>query len=420
MFGILISIIFLFLASYWVRPKHVKLNSKLNTYYNYGIVLRILGTSAYIFYAFQLSDGSVDAFVYDNYALEFAEYFLRGDFSPFYDEKMWRTGQFFYTNFVAYPAALFLILTFNSTFGIYLLFSLSCFVGLVLLYKAFVNNYLFLDRRMIMLVVFLFPALWFWTSTIGKDSWMFLGMGLLCLGINNNRINYFYVAFGIFIMYAFRPPVAYISILAFGSFFILNTSDKFLMKTVKIGLGLFAIVFLLNYLSQEWGINEISNEELTELQQETLRHNDYGSGSLDEKQGGLSSIPRGVVDVLFRPFIWEIDNILSLASTIEINFVVILLLVKRKSVFQFIRNGLKHRLSTFALAFVGIYVVTIGLFENNIGIIARHRAIIFPFLFLMAFAYDDKVKRAYQQFLWRKRKQAVEKLTAETLRREEG
>lgn len=38
----------------------------------------------------------------------------------------------------------------------------------------------------------------------------------------------------------------------------------------------------------------------------------------------------------------------------------------------------------------------------------------------MAFAYDDKVKRSYQRFLWRQRKQAAEKLTAETLRREEG
>ncbi|MGM0582197.1 MAG: hypothetical protein ACQETL_16070 [Bacteroidota bacterium] len=392
----------------------------LNKRYNWGVAFRIVGTFGYIIYAYYFSGGGVDAWVYDNWAARFADYFREWDFSPFFVESMWRNGQLFYTNFVAYPAAFFMIFTFDNEFGVYLLFSAVCFAGLVFLFKAFRKNYFFLDQPNLLFWVLLFPALWFWTSTIGKDAFMFLGMGIVCLGIHNKRLNYIYILLGIAILYAFRPPTAYVAVLALGSFFILNIKDNWLIRIFKITAGLVVIILLANYLSDQWGVEEFSNEELTELQRGTLRNNEYGTGVLGEKSGGISSIPSGIVDVLARPFPWEIRNVFTAAAAIEINAVLLLLIIRRKSVMRFIKDSLSHRLSTFVLAFVFIYVVTVGLFENNIGLIARHRSIIFPFLFLMAFAYDDKVKRAYQQFLWKRRKQAAEKLTAETLRGEEG
>jgi hypothetical protein len=363
-------------------------------------------------YARFFSGGGVDAWIYDNWAANFAEYFRAFDFSPFYVESMWRNGQLFYTNFVAYPAAFFMIFTFDNEFGIYLLFSAVCFAGLVLLFKSFRKNYPFLDQKNILFWILMFPALWFWTSTIGKDAFMFLGMGVVCLGITNKKLNYIYIMIGLAILYAFRPPTAYVAVLALGSFFILNLKDSWLLRIFKISAGLVIIIFLANYLSDQWGVEEFSNEELTELQSGTLRNNEYGTGVLDEKSGGIGSIPQGIVDVLARPFLWEIRNILTFASAIEINAVLFLLFWKRKSVVRFVKDSLTHRLSTFTLAFVFIYVVTVGLFENNIGLIARHRSIIFPFLFLMAFAYDDNVKRAYQRFMWQRRVKMQEQMKA--------
>lgn len=238
-----------------------------------------------------------------------------------------------------------------------------------------------MDQPNLMLWILLFPALWFWTSTIGKDAFMFLGMGIVSIGIQNKRLNYIYIVIGLAILYAFRPPTAYVVVLALGSFFILNIKDNWLIRIFKITAGLMVIILLANYLSDQWGVEEFSNEELTELQSGTLRNNEYGTGVLGEKSGGISSIPSGIVDVLARPFLWEIRNVFTAAAAIEINAVLLLLIIRRKSVMRFIKDSLSHRLSTFVLAFVFIYVVTVGLFENNIGLIARHRAIIFPFLF---------------------------------------
>ncbi|MBL3655379.1 hypothetical protein [Fulvivirga sediminis] len=397
--GAIIAILLLFLIAKSIKSAWIANDHQLNQVFNYGVAFRVMGTLGYMLYAYNFSGGGVDAWVYDNYATRFADYFREFDFSPFYNQEMWRNGELFYTNFVAYPAAFFMIITFDNEFGVYLLYSSACFTGLIFIVKSFKRNFIFLNRKGVFLWVLLFPALWFWTSTIGKDAFMFLGMGVLCLGITNKKLNYVLILLGLAILYAFRPPTAYVAILALGSFFILNLKDSWFMRIVKISLGLILIVVLANYLSDKWGIEEFSNDELTQLQEGTLRNNEYGTGVLEEKSGGISSIPQGVIDVLARPFLWEIKNILTLASAIEINSVLFLLYWKRKSVIYFVKNSLSHRLSTFTLAFIFIYIVTVGLFENNIGLIARHRAIIFPFLFLMAFAYDDNVKRYYMKVM---------------------
>jgi len=385
--GGIVALIILILTGRWMRPWYVKKYKSLNKVYSWGIAFRVIGTATYIIYALYFSGGAVDAFIYDNYASTFADYFSHWDFSPLTDEKLWRNGQFFYTNFVAYPAAFFIILTLNSTFGIYLLFSLVCFTGLVLLFKSFVINYEGLEVRKMAMLLFLFPALWFWTSTIGKDAFMFLGIGLICYGISNTNLNYFYIAIGLFTLYAFRPPTAYMALIALAAFFILNSHDPVFTKLLKIVVGVVLLLFILNYISELWGVEDFSNESIIELQSDVLRNNNYGSGVLEQKSGGLASIPRGIVDVVARPFLWESSNLLSLASALEINFMLLILLLNRRSVLTFIRHSLQHRLSTFALSFIVIYILSVGIFENNIGLIARHRTIMFPFLFLMAYSY---------------------------------
>lgn len=387
MIGGVIAIVLLFVAGYALKPWYVAKYGSLSQVYSLGLLCRILGTTAYIIYAMYFSGGAVDAYVYDNYAAVFAEYFSRWDFSPFTDERLWRNGQLFYTNFVAYPAALFMIITQNSTFGIYLLFSLVCFLGLVYMLKAFVVNYPTLEVRWVSMLLFFFPALWFWTSTIGKDAFMFLGFGVLCYGINNKRLHYTRILVGLAIIYAFRPPVAYMAVIALAAFFILNVKDSFLTKALKITAGVLMLLFLMSYLSAKWSVDDLSSESIAQLQSGTLRNNNYGTGALEQKSGGFATIPRGIVDVLARPFLWEGTNPLALASALEINFVLLLLFLNRRSLMIFLREGLRHRLSTFILSFVAIYVLSVGMFENNIGLIARHRSILFPFLFIMAYGY---------------------------------
>lgn len=385
--GAIVAILILLFVSYLMKPDWSQ-QPELQSVYNLGAFFRIFGTLAYMFYAFYLTSGNVDAFVYDNWAQRFADYFVQGDFSPFTNPALYRGGQLFYTNFVAYPAAFFLILTGNSTFGIYLLFSTVCFIGLVLMIKSFYVNFPGLDRYRVTMYVLLFPAVWFWTSTIGKDAFVFLGIGIVCSGFRPNSLNYIKFLIGIAIVYAFRPPVAYMALLAMSALFIFNFKDPFLLKLLKIAVGVYLAVLLLDFISADWKIESFDVETIEGLQKSTLRNNDYGTGALEEKSGGLASIPRGIVDVLARPFIWETKDITTLLASLEITFMLSILFIKRRSLQMFVKSMLTNRLSTFVGAFTLIYIVSAGLFENNIGLIARHRSIIFPFLFLAAYSFQ--------------------------------
>jgi hypothetical protein len=395
MIGALFAILILLIVSYLVRPDYSKA-PQTRVIYNWGVFFRIVGTLSYLYYAYYLTSGNVDAFIYDNWASLFAEYFIKGDFSPFTDPTLYRGGQLFYTNFVAYPAAFFLIITLGSTFGIYLLFSTACFVGLVLILKSFYTNYPQLDQYRITLYVLLFPAVWFWTSTIGKDSFVFLGIGFICFAFSPGRVNYLYWALGLAIVYAFRPPVAYMVLLAIASLMIFNLKDSFFLKIIKASAGILVVIYLLGFLGEKWQIESFDAETISELQQITLKNNNYGTGALEEKRGGITAVPRGVLDVLARPFIWESRDLTSLLASFEISFMLFIIFKQRQSVALFLNDSLRNPLSIFIVSFLVIYIVSTGLFENNIGLIARHRSIIFPFLFLIAFSYTYNGKRVYK------------------------
>lgn len=372
--------------------------------YIFGLWMRLFGTTAYWVFAFYVSGGNVDAFVYYRYANLFTERFLSGDFSPLYNPAIWRNGQFFHTNFVSYPASFFQIITFDNRFGIYLLFSLVCFTGLSMMLKGFLQYYTYPDYKKLSFFVFMFPAVWFWTSTIGKDAFMFLGLAFIVQGLSTQRIKYTWLVIGVFIIYAFRPPVALIVCLCLGLTFAFSIKDSLLVRGFKIVLGLGILLFIFNYISANYEVEVLDAESVAEFQNKHLRNNNYGGSKLEQKSGGLASIPRGMVDILMRPFLWEINNFSSLLASLEINLMLFLVYRNFSVVKRFVKNAFKDNLSKFILSFVVLFAAITGLVENNLGLIARHRSILFPLVFAMVFHYSKKQHMAY---LLKRKKQLV-------------
>jgi hypothetical protein len=153
-------------------------------------ISRIVGSVCYYVFAYDFSDGSVDAFVYTTWGNNFADYFVANDFRPLYDPSYYRGGEFFYTNFVNYPTALFLILTGRDVLSVYYLYSLFSFVGLLYLIKSFAvySNYRVPASTLKFFLII--PAFWFWNSTIGKDAPQFLGFGIFVYGLAYKTNNF--------------------------------------------------------------------------------------------------------------------------------------------------------------------------------------------------------------------------------------
>ena len=65
----------------------------------------------------------------------------------------------------------------------------------------------------------------------------------------------------------------------------------------------------------------------------------------------------------------------------------------------------KDRLIAFCFIFIGLFAVGAGLALVNLGLIARQRIILYPFMFMIIYAYSDK----RVAFLKKKRKEEQEK-----------
>ncbi|MCU0428445.1 MAG: hypothetical protein MUF42_00610 [Cytophagaceae bacterium] len=108
----------------------------------------------------------------------------------------------------------------------------------------------------------------------------------------------------------------------------------------------------------------------------------YNIGQLEMTPGGIISIfPSAIVVSLFRPFLWEIKNLLMTLSSLESLFVMILVIstLYKVGIFKFISivNGNAFILS--AIIFSLTFAFAVGVSTSNFGTLARYKTPLIPF-----------------------------------------
>ena len=134
-----------------------------------GLLLRFAAS----FYRFH---GATDARVYHNVGSNLAASFRHLDFAVDVKGKFPGTGGM---NVVAGVAE---VVTNANEFATFLLFAWLSFIGCFLLYRAFVTALPDADHRRYALLIFLWPTMLYWPSSLGKDCWMVFALGIGALG----------------------------------------------------------------------------------------------------------------------------------------------------------------------------------------------------------------------------------------------
>jgi hypothetical protein len=107
-----------------------------------------------------------------------------------------------------------------------------------------------------------------------------------------------------------------------------------------------------------------------------------GGSSIEAPELGLAGVPMALINVLFRPFPWEAGSIVVLMSSLELVFLWGLVLIRRKRILQSLRGWRSSRFLCLSAAFILLYSISFGMMVSNLGIIARQRIFVFPFLFV--------------------------------------
>jgi hypothetical protein len=367
-----------------------------------GFAAKLAGTLARYGVAYVVYDGAADAERYNLYAA--AHYY------------MWRQGSVTWewsgkqgTQYMELITTGVYTLIGPSTLAGFLVFSSFAFWGAYLLYRAFRIAVPNGDARRYALLVFLLPSMLYWPSSIGKEAWLMLFLGVTAVGaaryFARQRGGLLLVAGGIIATSVIRPHIA---ILLFGALLMAQLfrptrarSLDVLAKMAGIAVMAGALGVLATQSAAVLGIDDLSWQGISETV-------NWRSGLTE--QGGSAftpvplwspfGIPMAFLTVVFRPFPWEAGNVQLVLQSLEGLFLLVLTIRAWPRLRHLPRIIRTNSYVMFAVVYSAAFIGAFAGF-GNFGILARQRVLLIPlFLVLLALpTVDEERARAMEEGL---------------------
>ena len=347
-----------------------------------GAAMRILGVWARHFMIFDLYDGGSDAVGYFEAGQVIAEHFRSFDFSIIgsgrWGDREWGTQS------IRYASGLVLTFIGPSMRGAFLVFSLAAFIGLACTVVAYGRMTSGAATRRAAFVLFFWPTLWFWPSSIGKEAVLLLAVGLVTLGYvgRHGRIRWVPMIAGLALALVIRPHVA--GVLAVSTCVAEWTSARWTPQRViqSILTGTLTIWLLMKAFGL-LGLESVDYGSIESFMLHSAGQSNQGGSAFDRTDSPLIAVPMAFVNILFRPFMTEANSGMALVSSIEMMIFWGLVILNVRNIPTTIRMWGTNRFVRFAVPFMLLYILMIGLTFQNLGIIARQRTLVMPALLLI-------------------------------------
>lgn len=347
-----------------------------------GAVLKLVGAVARYGVVFGVY-GSGDAVGYDRVGGQVAQAFRQGDFAFEVGQRLTGTG------FIEVFTGVVYSLTGTTRLGGFLFYSWMGFWGLYLFYRAFRVAVPHGDARLYAGLIFFLPSMAFWPSSIGKEAWMTLMLGMAAYGTARlvSRVGggVPWLIIGLVGSGVVRAHITITIVVSLGVAYLLTTSRRgsFGAPFAKMaGMVSLLVVFalVLSTVQDQFKLDEGQGVEAVFERTETQTSQD---GSEFEAVAARSpaDLPLATFSVLFRPLPYEARNIQTLLASLEGALLLFLFLRHWRRL-----ANLLPRRSTPYLAFVATYsLLFVIAFSNfgNFGILARQRVQLYPFVLVL-------------------------------------
>jgi hypothetical protein len=379
------------------------LGQRLGTWFPPRLLLialgfRIVGSTVRYEVLRRFYGGLGDAVVYYYDGLEKAglltapgQSFLTLDFWQYQGGSWWGTP--FLTNI----SSIVLSVIGPSMRAEFLVFSLFAFFGLYLIARAFWRVQPGDQARSFTLWIWCWPSLWFWPASVGKEAVILLAFGLVVSGYagDGKRMNWILAVAGLGLAFAIRPHVAAVLAMAAVSAHWLGTWTRFSLRRVAESIvALVVAVIALQGMAAQFGLDLTDAEGVQEFVSFRATRTQTGGSEIAPISGGPTGIPMAFVNIWMRPFPWDVHNATALVAALEILVFWYLVWKRREGVILALRNWRRHRLLRFAVPLLIAYTLMIGFTFSNLGIIARQRSPVFPFMLMLALAAPEAATAA--------------------------
>jgi len=325
-----------------------------------------------------------DALRYSRVGVILRPDFLNLDFSVAQLGDRGSTG----TRFVEVVTGLVYAMIGPSVMGGFIFFSWLSFWGLYFFYRAFRVGIPDGDSKRYALLLFLLPSMLFWPSSIGKEAWMTLVLGITTYGcallLARRRGATIYLAIGLAGVLAVRPHMALLAIAGLTLGYVLRRSATprvVALGKVRTGLGLGAIglatLLVIRQVSAFFGIDEFNLDTATDTIEQSGEKTADGGSEFEGGGTSLRDLPINVITVLFRPFVFEVNNIQALLAALEGTVLLVLFVLSLPRLRTIPRRLRKQPYVTYCLTYIVLFCYMFSSFQN-FGILARQRVLVFP------------------------------------------
>jgi hypothetical protein len=286
---------------------------------------------------------------------------------------------------LSFPSGIVLSIIGPSLRGEFIVFALLSFLGLVGFATAFRRSYPHIPLENYARWIFLFPSLWYWPASLGKEAIILLGVGLVVSGFfgQRGRKHWPTLFFGTFLVFAVRPQVCAVLLFSLVLAHWLSIGGRWTPRKVTQGVVILTLgsAGILQGMSLS-GVESFDVEGIQDYM-ETDQARSTGGSSVGTVDIGLTGVPMAFLNIVARPFIWEAGNVMALVSALEVLLFWSIVWYRRRNLRRALHEWRLHPMLRLAVPFVLIYSVSLGLMVVNLGIIARQRIFLFPFLFLL-------------------------------------
>jgi hypothetical protein len=350
-----------------------------------ALLLKLGGALIFHFVSYDLYGGVADAVGYHEEGVRLAEQFRAGDYDTGYDSL---TG----VNFVQLVAGILYTIIGPTKFGGYLFFSWLGFWGLFLFYRAFTIGVPEGRARTYARFIFFLPSFAFWPSSIGKEAWMMLALGVAAFGAaralsGKTWRGLLVAALGMWMAALVRPHIAALVGVGLAVGYLLRRPREQLRQLAPIAKGLsmavVAIVAVVVVIRAERFLRDSGVETergVVGLQNSiTARTSEGGSYFVPSLLESPVRAPKAVVTVLFRPLPFEVHNFRALLASLENMFLLLFALVRIRWGFAALKSIRRRPYVALALAYSALFIVAFSSLAN-FGNLVRQRVQVLPFV----------------------------------------
>jgi len=342
--------------------------------------------------------GGADAPVYQREGVRIASALRGFDFGVATGRSIPGTGS------VRYLSGIVNVFTFSNYMATFLVFVALAMIGqcaFLLGVKASLSDRQF---RVAAVLVMFSPTLTFWPSSVGKESPVLFGIGLVVLGASKLYDRKWTgvppVLFGVFAIGMVRPHVAMVVLVSvlIGLFARrAHTRGRLASHSALLIVVLVGSMWAASASAELFGLESLDgfsdvSAALDFTQERTSQDN---AQFVAVRVNSPTDFPLAVLTVLFRPFPWEASGPVAFLSALE--GIGLMLLVLRALPGALLHFGatLERGQLLLAVTFSSVFIYVFSAI-GNFGILSRQRAQVVPFvLLLVAFgiAAGDKSER---------------------------